>query len=68
MLHVYLGVELIHTFLCTHNACHTHTHTHTQIDDLAVLYYRREDNDVKYLDLDATIDELMSDFNLVCDK
>ena len=44
------------------------THTHTQIDDLAVLYYRREDNDVKYLDLDATIDELMSDFNLVCDK
>jgi len=33
-----------------------------------VIYYRRDENDIKYLDLDATMDELMSDFNLICDK
>ena len=44
------------------------THSHSQIDDVMVIYYRRDENDIKYLDLDATMDELMSDFNLICDK
>jgi len=35
---------------------------------MALVYYRREDNDLKYLDSEASIEELVRDFNLICDK
>ena len=54
--------------LSTVTFTHTPTHTHTQLEDVALVYYRREDNDMKYLDSDATIGELVADFNLICDK
>ena len=32
------------------------------------MYYRKDDNDIKYLDLDASMEEQVSDLDLVCDK
>ncbi len=41
---------------------------HTQIEDMVLVYYRREDNDLKHLDGEASIEELIADFNLITDK
>ena len=41
---------------------------HLQIDVVALLYYRREENEVKQLDIDATLSELMSEHGIVPDK
>ena len=57
----------------------SHTHTHTlahyplihplpKIEDISLTYYRRDDNDIKYLDLDASMEEQVADLDLVCDK
>ncbi|KAL5467174.1 hypothetical protein EMCRGX_G031366 [Ephydatia muelleri] len=39
-----------------------------KIDVVALLYYRREENEVKQLDIDATLSELMSEHGIVPDK
>ena len=39
-----------------------------QIEDISLIYYRRDDNDIKYLDLDASIEEQVADLDLICDK
>ena len=35
---------------------------------MVLVYYRREDNDLKHLDGEASIEELIADFNLITDK
>lgn len=39
-----------------------------QIDAISLVYYRKEDNELKYLDLDASIEELIADSELIADK
>ena len=39
-----------------------------QIDVVALLYYRREENEVKQLDTEATLSELMSEYGIAPDK
>ena len=39
-----------------------------QIDAVSLVYYRKEDNELKYLDLEASIEELITDSDLVVDK
>ena len=39
-----------------------------QIEDISLIYYRRDDNDIKYLDLDASMKEQVADLDLLCDK
>ena len=39
-----------------------------QIEDISLIYYRRDDNDIKYLDLDASMKEQVADLDLICDK
>ena len=39
-----------------------------QIEDISLIYYRRDDNDIKYLDLDASMEEQVADLDLIYDK
>ena len=33
-----------------------------------MMYYRKDDNDIKYLDVDASMEEQVADLDLICDK
>ena len=35
---------------------------------MSLVYYRKDDNELKYLDLDASIEELVVDSELIADK
>ena len=39
-----------------------------QIEDIALVYHRADENEQKYLDLDGDMEELMVDYSLVCDR
>ena len=39
-----------------------------QIEDIALVYNRADDNEQKYLDLDGDMEELTADYGLICDK
>ena len=40
----------------------------SQIEDIALVYHRSDDNEQKYLDLDGDMTELIVDYSLICDR
>lgn len=55
-------------FHITCHYCNIGTSFRVQIDDVSLVYYRKEESELTQLDLEASIEELIEDSNLVSDK